>query len=98
VERCFWYFSIWLFSRAVSLLYSARGTAEAYANIDNTDYWEHRYFDATTGLTSAMHHLNPDGSQTTLAQIVFNIVTPTYEPTEQAVVKAIGALGRDPIP
>jgi hypothetical protein len=42
-----------------------------------------------------MKHPNPDGSQTTLAQIVFDIVKPTYEPTEQAVVKAIGALSRD---
>jgi len=36
--------------------------SDAYANIDNTYYLEHKYIDAMTGAASTVTHTNPDGS------------------------------------
>ena len=66
--------------------------SEAYASVENTDRWEHRLLDVVSGSGVAVDVTRPDGSKTSLSHYVFNAVVPTYEPTKQAVVKAIGAL------
>jgi hypothetical protein len=44
----------------LDVIYALSGV---YANIDNTDYWEHKYIDAMTGAASTVTHTNPDGGQ-----------------------------------